>query len=202
MLFRFRKAKAVRAGIVAPSHLLLKFGKLTTKFEVLCKETESPQLQNFVGEARDTRGERVVWRAVGRARKSKRATADRDRYGVREWMRGAVRESLAASGHRLSGAHGRRRYTALEIRCFAEKQSLNVLFCLRQTDIRVQQAFPISLFRNLPSRSALYTDFTNAWFWILQSGVKFILDKFEDIIFYTGSAARRRLFWISLTHLL
>ena len=56
MLFRFRKAKAVRAGIVAPSHLLLKFGKLTTKFEVLCKETESPQLQNFVGEARDTRG--------------------------------------------------------------------------------------------------------------------------------------------------
>ena len=123
---------------------------------MLCKETESPQLQNFVGEARDTRGERVVWRAVGRARKSKRATADRDRYGVREWMRGAVRESLAASGRRLSGAHGRRRYTVLEIRCFAEKQSLNVLFCLRQTDIRVQQAFPISLFRNLPPLGALH----------------------------------------------
>ena len=62
---------------------MLKFGKLTTKFELLCKETESPQLQDFVGEARDTRGERVVWRAVGRARKSKRATADRDRYGGR-----------------------------------------------------------------------------------------------------------------------
>ena len=98
MLFRFRKAKAVRAGIVAPSHLLLKFGKLTTKFELLCKETESPQLQNFVGEARDTRGGRVVWRAMGRARKSKRATADRDRYGVREWMRGAVGERKSAGG--------------------------------------------------------------------------------------------------------
>ena len=127
MLFRFRKAKAVRAGTVAPSHLLLKFCKLTTKFEVLCKETESPQLQNFVGEARDTRGERVVWRAVERARKSKRATADRDRYGVREWMRGAVRESLAASGRRLSGAHGRRRYTAaLNSLLLTENQSLHV----------------------------------------------------------------------------
>ena len=142
MLFRFRKAKAVRAGIVAPSHLLLKFGKLTTKFELLCKETKSPQLQNFVGEARDTRGERVVWRAVGRARKSKRATADRDRYGVREWMRGAVRESLAASGRRLSGAHGRRRYTALEIRCFAEKQSLNVLFLSSANRHQSSASFP------------------------------------------------------------
>ena len=134
--------RAATAGTVAPSHLLLKFGKLTTKFEVLCKETESPQLQNFVGEARDTRGERVVWRAVGRARKSKMATADRDRYGVREWMRGAVRESLAASGRRLSGAHGRRRYTALEIRCFAEKQSLNVLFLSSANRHQSSASFP------------------------------------------------------------
>ena len=142
MLSQFRKVKPHRCGTVAPSHLLLKFGKLTTKFEMLCKETESPQLQNFVGEARDTRGERVVWRAVGRARKSKRATADRDRYGVREWMRGAVRESLAASGRRLSGAHGRRRYTALEIRCFAEKQSLNVLFLSSANRHQSSASFP------------------------------------------------------------
>ena len=33
------------AGTVAPSHLLLKFGKLTIKFEMLCKETKSLQFQ-------------------------------------------------------------------------------------------------------------------------------------------------------------
>ena len=42
--------RAATAGTVAPSHLLLKFGKLTTKFEMLCKETESQQFQNFGGE--------------------------------------------------------------------------------------------------------------------------------------------------------
>ena len=203
MLFRFRKAKAVRAGTAAPSHLLLKFGKLTTKFEVLCKEPESPQLQNFVGEARDTRGERVVWRAVGRARKSKRATADRDRSACASGcgarcVRALRRVGVGTVAARTGGA-GTQRLKSVVLR---KSNPLTFFFCLRQTDIRVQQAFPISLFRNLPSRSALYTDFTNAWFWILQSGVKFILDKFEDIIFYTGSAARRRLFWISLTHLL
>ena len=35
MLCQFRKAKAVRAGTAAPSHPLLKFGKLTAKFEML-----------------------------------------------------------------------------------------------------------------------------------------------------------------------
>ena len=109
-----------------------------------------------------------------------------------------VRTGVGTVAARTGGA-GTQRLKSVVLR---KSSPLTFFFCLRQTDIRVQQAFPISLFRNLPSRSALYTDFTNAWFWILQSGVKFILDKFEDIIFYTGSAARRRLFWISLTHLL
>ena len=42
--------RAATAGTVAPSHLLLKFGKLTTKFEMLCKRTNSPLFQNFCGE--------------------------------------------------------------------------------------------------------------------------------------------------------
>ena len=39
--------RAATAGTVAPSHLLLKFGKLTTKFELLCKETKTLLFQNF-----------------------------------------------------------------------------------------------------------------------------------------------------------
>ena len=39
--------KPHRCGTVAPSHLLLKFGKLTTKFELLCKETKTLLFQNF-----------------------------------------------------------------------------------------------------------------------------------------------------------
>ena len=42
--------RAATAGTVAPSHLLLKFGKLTQKFELLCKETKSPRFQGFGGE--------------------------------------------------------------------------------------------------------------------------------------------------------
>ena len=42
--------RAATAGTVAPSHLLLAFGKLTTKFELPCKKTESPQFQNFIEE--------------------------------------------------------------------------------------------------------------------------------------------------------
>ena len=41
--------RAATAGTVAPSHPLLTFGRLTTKFEMLYKETKSKQLQNFVG---------------------------------------------------------------------------------------------------------------------------------------------------------
>ena len=41
--------RAATAGTVAPSHLLLKFGKLTTKFETLCKETESLLFQTSAG---------------------------------------------------------------------------------------------------------------------------------------------------------
>ena len=37
--------RAATAGTVAPSHPLLKFGKLTIKFEMLCKETKSLQFQ-------------------------------------------------------------------------------------------------------------------------------------------------------------
>ena len=48
MLFRFRKAKAVRAGTAAPSHLLLKFGKLTTKFEMLFQFRKAESRRSFV----------------------------------------------------------------------------------------------------------------------------------------------------------
>ena len=50
LLHRSGSVRAATAGTVAPSHLLLAFGKLTTKFEMLCKETESPQFQNFIEE--------------------------------------------------------------------------------------------------------------------------------------------------------
>ena len=46
-------------------------------------------------------GERVVWRAVGRARKSERPTADRDRDGRDNWARSAAvrrRASRTAGG--------------------------------------------------------------------------------------------------------
>ena len=45
--------RAATAGTVAPSPLLLKFGKLTTKFELLCKETKTLLFQNF---GRETSG--------------------------------------------------------------------------------------------------------------------------------------------------
>ena len=63
--------RAATAGTVAPSHLLLKFGKLTTKFEMLCKETGSSQFQNF---GRETDG------AVGAGGKS----AQRDEQRIAE----------------------------------------------------------------------------------------------------------------------
>ena len=39
--------RAATAGTVAPSHPLLKFGKLTTKLEMLCKEAKSQQFQKI-----------------------------------------------------------------------------------------------------------------------------------------------------------
>ena len=42
--------RAATAGTVAPSHHLHKFGKLSIKFEMLCKITKSLLFQSFGGE--------------------------------------------------------------------------------------------------------------------------------------------------------
>ncbi len=47
-------------------------------------------------------GERVVWRAVGRARKSERPAADRDRYGGGDWARFGRGEGAVTDGSVVS----------------------------------------------------------------------------------------------------
>ena len=53
-LWQFRKAKVVRAGTVAPSHLLLKFGKLTIKFDMLCKKLKVRSFKTSAGRWADS----------------------------------------------------------------------------------------------------------------------------------------------------
>ena len=58
MLSQFREAEirrpfAATAGTVAPSHLLLKFGKLTSKFELLCKKLKASGLKTTAGRRTD-----------------------------------------------------------------------------------------------------------------------------------------------------
>ena len=77
--------RAATAGTVAPSHPLLTFGKLTTKFEMLCKKTDSQQFQSFGGE---TSG-------FGQC-------GERGRCGV-----GDARRAGGAGERRESGASGR-----------------------------------------------------------------------------------------------
>ena len=57
--------RAATAGTVAPSHLLLKFGKLTKKFEMLCKKLKASSFKASVGRRR--RGRWVQVRAAMRA---------------------------------------------------------------------------------------------------------------------------------------
>ena len=76
------KPKPFAAGTVAPSHLLLKFGKLTAKFEMLCKETESPQFQNFGGETREFFARCVDGRGDMIRRQTARRCAARARSAV------------------------------------------------------------------------------------------------------------------------
>ena len=47
--------RAATAGTVAPSHLLLTFGKLTAKFEMLCKKLKASSFKASVGRRRHGR---------------------------------------------------------------------------------------------------------------------------------------------------
>ena len=73
MLSQFRKAETqpsvATAGTVAPSHLLLKFGKLTSKFELLCKKLKASGLKTTAGRRTDAgtggaKASRCGWFAV------------------------------------------------------------------------------------------------------------------------------------------
>ena len=61
--------RAATAGTVAPSHLLLKFGKLTSKFELLCKKLKASGLKTTAGRRTDAgtggaKASRCGWFAV------------------------------------------------------------------------------------------------------------------------------------------
>ena len=61
--------RAATAGTVAPSHLLLKFGKLTSKFELLCKKLKASDLKTTAGRRTDAgtggaKASRCGWFAV------------------------------------------------------------------------------------------------------------------------------------------
>ena len=63
-----------------------------------------------------------------------------------------VRTGVGTVAARTGGA-GTQRLKSVVLR---KSNPLTFFFCLRQTDIRVQQAFPISLFRNLPPLGVLH----------------------------------------------
>ena len=86
--------KPHRCGTVAPSHLLLKFGKLTTKFELLCKETKTLLFQNFGGETYGAASERA--NVAGRAASASGADAGGGCGGEQvRAVRGQCRETKA-----------------------------------------------------------------------------------------------------------
>ena len=91
--------RAATAGTVAPSHLLLTFGKLTIKFEMLCKETKNQRFQSFGGETREFFARRAA-RARGAERGAQRSRAETDEHRARRSCGAACakRQNKAAKG--------------------------------------------------------------------------------------------------------